>query len=105
MNVGYSSLGPYASREPVIVLLDEIQQNGAHVPWELAPLLKNARNPEDGGWDGDNGEISEQHLEEDLRRAYIVLEGAVDIFQALAGSLEMLPHRRASSDCDDDPPF
>lgn len=105
VTVGYNSLGPYAPREPVIVLLDEIQQNGAQVPWELAPLLKDAGTPGDWGWEGDSGEISEQHLEEDLRRAYIVLEGAVDIFQALAGPLELLPRRHASSACDDDPPF
>ncbi|GAA1619001.1 hypothetical protein GCM10009733_014190 [Nonomuraea maheshkhaliensis] len=90
VHIGYSSPGPDARREPVIVLLMEIQGNTIQVPWEFAPRLEDARNPGDIAWDGDCGEISELHLKEDLRRAFIVLEGAVDIFQALGAPLELL---------------
>lgn len=86
--VGYSQLGPDAPREAVIVLLQEIQPRSSAVPWSDAPKLEGYRNPGDFGWDGDDGQIGEYNLEVDLRRLYVCLDAAVDVYEAVQLRLE-----------------
>jgi hypothetical protein len=81
--VGYSQVGPDAPREPVIALLQEIQPGQNPVPWNDAPKLEECRNPGDFGWTGGGDEIGEYDLEVDLRRLYVCLDAAVDIYEVM----------------------
>ena len=78
VQVGFSKMGEYGPRVPVIVLLMEQHDRPPDHP--QSPPLGPGVEQTDGD---DFGEISEFDLERDLEKAYEALEAAVNIWEAI----------------------
>jgi hypothetical protein len=73
--VGFSRIGEYGPRVPIIVLLMDQHDRPSDHPQSLPDVEQTE--------DDDIGEISEFDLERDQEKAYEALEAAVDIWEAI----------------------
>jgi hypothetical protein len=79
VHVGYAYSQFNDSREAVVVLLQPVNFSSRAIPWHKAPVLAAPRSVQ-----ADSDEIDEELLEDDLDRAHLALESAVDVYQALS---------------------